>query len=190
MFFNRLVINLARETNSLELLPSAFYDLSRCAPSQAAVGYKDPDTAEIHQLSDGDLLHLLRGREHASRFFSTFIVNELEGRSPSEWCVHCNEGEFFLRRACHIAFEAITFELIRDTNIDGGYCKRSADPLYAMAVAELMQNKGDIRGSEIKVNFRPCEACRGEFAAVVSTARQEFWQKIPGWFGIDVQNWG
>lgn len=183
-----MIIELAREINAIELLPSALYDLSRCPPSQAATGYSSPTISEIHQLSETDLLNVLRGREHASRFLSTFIVNELEGREPSEWCLHRQKEQIKDRRTCQIAFEAITFELLRDVN--GVVCNRNSDPLYAIQDAELMQTRDDLPGAENKDAYRACEACRSEFGSVVDIARGEFWRKLPQWYGVEVSNWG
>jgi len=187
-FFNSLVIELAREINATELLPSAFYDLSRSPPSQAAIGYPSSNTSVTHQLSEPDLLNVLRGREHASRFLSTFIVNELEGREPSEWCLHRQKEQPSDRRTCQVAFETITYELLRDIN--GVVCNRNSDPLYAIQDAELMQTRDDLPGTENKAAYRACEACRSEFGTVVDMAREEFWRKIPQWYGVEVSNWG
>lgn len=186
--FSRLVIELAHEVGATELLPSACYDLSRFPPSQAAAGYQFSSTSEIHRLGEYDLLNVLRGREHASRFFSTFIVNELEGRNPSNWCIYRNEEKHSQRRGCQIAFEAVTYELLRDVN--GVVCNRNSDPLYAIQDAELMQTREDTPGVENKSVRRTCEACRAEFGAVVDAAREEFWGKLPQWFGVDLENWG
>ena len=183
-----MVIELAREVGAIELLPSAFYDLSRCPPSQAAIGYPSPISSEIHLLSEADLLNILRGREHASRFLSTFIVNELEGREPSEWCLHRKGEQVTERRACQVAFEAVTFELLRDVN--GVVCNRNSDPLYAIQDAELMQTRDDLPGTENKAVCRACEACRSEFGVVVDLAREEFWRKLPYWYGVELSNWG
>jgi hypothetical protein len=144
--------------------------------------------AEKYQLSERDLMNVLCGREHASRFLSTFIVNELEGREPSQWCFYRHQEQVEHRRACQIAFEAITFELLRDAN--GVVCNRNSDPLYAIQDAELMQTRDDIPGMENHVVYRACETCRAEFGAVVDAARQEFWAKLPEWFGVEVSNWG
>lgn len=142
---------------------------------------------EARQLSEPDLMNVLRGREHASRFLSTFIVNELEGREPSQWCLHRRQEQVEHRRACQIAFEAITFELLRDVN--GVVCNRNSDPLYAIQDAELMQTRDDIPGMENQAVYRACEACRAEFGAVVDAAREEFWRKLPQWFGVEVPSW-
>ncbi|KAJ7647368.1 hypothetical protein FB45DRAFT_893265 [Roridomyces roridus] len=174
-----LVINLAREINAPEILPSAYYDLSRNVVSETTEGFTDSDNV-VHRLAADDLMNLLKGREHGSRFLSTFIVNELEGREPSAGCVHNREEDMAQRRACQAAFESITFEILRDVN---GVTHRSSDPLFAIVDAELMQTRDDGHGSIL----RACESCRGEFGAAVDQAREEFWSKLPGWFGVDLE---
>ncbi|OBZ68175.1 Meiotic recombination protein SPO11 [Grifola frondosa] len=171
-----LVIKLAREANAPELLPSAFYDLSRYLPSQLASGYTASDGA-VHHLPMEDLFRVLRGKEHAARFLSTFIVNELEGRTPSQWCLNRNELEHARKHACQIAFEAINFELIRDVN--GMVCNRNTDPLFCIADSFLMQTREDLPGVENKAVHRACEACRMDYGAVVDAVREDFWRKIP-----------
>ena len=181
----RLVINLARASNALELLPSAFYDLSRLSPSDCAAGYACPVASNLHQLADFDLLNLLRGKEHAARFLSNFIVNELEGREASPSCENRMELDISRNRICQAAFEAVTFEILRDIN--GVVCHRSSDPLFAILDAEVMQARGDASGGPAML--RACETCRSEFAAAVDSAREVFWQRLPGWFGVDPQVW-
>ncbi|KAH0589639.1 hypothetical protein H2248_005368 [Termitomyces sp. 'cryptogamus'] len=181
-----LIINLARAVNASELLPAAFYDLSRSSPSACAAGYTCPSTFTTHQLSDADLLSLLRGKEHSSRFLSTFIVKELEGREPSMSCIHRMELDVARRRICQAAFEAITFEILRDIN--GPTCQRSSDPLFAILDAELMQTREDPLG-RLNSALRACEFCRSEFGAAVDAAREDFWQALPTWFGIDPVVW-
>ncbi|KAF8070000.1 hypothetical protein FPV67DRAFT_1560971 [Lyophyllum atratum] len=181
-----LVINLAQAASAPELLPTAFYDLSRSSPSDCAAGYVCPLTSKTHHLSDADLLSLLRGKEHGSRFLSTFIVNELEGREPSPACVHRMELDGARRRICQSAFEAITFEILRDIN--GTVCLRSSDPLLAIMDAELMQTREDPLGRTNPI-MRACEFCRSEFGAAVDGAREEFWQRLPIWFGVDPPVW-
>lgn len=186
LIYISLMINLARTVNALELLPAAFYDLSRSSPSACAAGYTCPLTLTTHQLSDVDLLNLLRGKEHSSRFLSTFIVKELEGREPSMSCIYRMEPEVARRRVCQAAFEAITFEILRDIN--GTICQRSSDPLFAILDAELMQTREDPLG-RLNSALRACEYCRSEFGAAVDAAREDFWQRLPTWFGIDPVAW-
>ncbi|KAJ7680285.1 hypothetical protein DFH06DRAFT_1162466 [Mycena polygramma] len=170
-----LVINLGREIQAPELLPSAFYDLSRCLVSETTAGYTDSNNV-LHQLLPEDLMNLLKGREHASRFLSTFIVNELEGREPSANCVHADDEDPGQRRLCQAAFESTTFEILRDVN---GVTHRSSDPLFAIIDAEMMQTRDDAS------ILQACEFCRLEFGAAVDRARDEFWNKMGGWFGVE-----
>lgn len=182
-----LLINLAREIGEPNLLPSAFYDLSRYLPSQLMEGYVGPDGVQ-HHLTDDDVCKVLRGKEQGARFFSTFIVTELEARGPTANCLHRNEAQQSLKRACQMAFEAVTFELIRDVN--GMVCNRNSDPLFTIADSVLMQTRDDQPGVENKAAYRACEACRLDYAAVVEAAREEFWRQLPTWFEVEVKNWG
>ncbi|KAJ7703235.1 hypothetical protein B0H17DRAFT_1042405 [Mycena rosella] len=175
-----LVINLARAIHAPEILPSAFYDLSRSVVSETTTGYTDSSNV-VHQLSPDDLMNLLKGREHASRFLSTFIVNELEGREPSANCIHTRDEDAARRRACQAAFESITFEILRDVN---GVTHRSSDPLFAIVDAELMQTRDDTHGHGSVL--RACEWCRLEFGAAVDSSREEFWSKLPVWFSVEL----
>jgi hypothetical protein len=212
------VINLARQTNSPDLLPSAFYDLCRCSPSDITSGYTTSPPqggpVEHHTLSDLDLFFVLKGREHAARFLSTFVVSELEGRSPSADCLYINAvtlntadaiPESNRRRICQATFEATTFEVLRDVN--GVVFHRSTDPLFALMDADLMQatQRGGMpaqvlgspaNGSSQSSNGRlqgqlqrSCEACRVEFSNAVESAREEMWHRLPHWFGVGSLDW-
>ncbi|KAI0633407.1 hypothetical protein C8Q77DRAFT_1157616 [Trametes polyzona] len=180
-----MIINLAREIGENKLLPSAFYDLSRYLPSQLMEGHVVDGVH--HHLADDDLCRVLRGKEQGARFFSTFIVTELEARGPSVHCLHRNEVQPALKRACQMAFEAVTFELIRDVN--GMVCNRNTDPLFTISESVLMQTRDDQPGVENKAAYRACEACRLDYAAVVQAAREEFWRQLPAWFELEVKNW-
>lgn len=185
----RLIINLARATDTPELLLSAFYDLSRCSPSDCATGYTCPETSIHHCLSDQDLMNLLRGKEHSSRLLSTFIVQELESRGPSPGCQYATtNAPDARRRNCQASFEAVTFEILRDAN--GALRHRNSDPLFAIMDAELMMSSGvDLSGRQ-NLAFRACEACRVEFASAASLCREDFWHLLPQWFNIKIVPWG
>lgn len=147
-----------------------------------------PTDAERQFLHDDDVMNVLRGKEHASRFLSTFIVSHLEGRESSMNCIYRadrpeNKPEMMSRRACRASFEAITFEIVRDVN--GVVLHRTTDPLFAMMDADLMQT----RNGRINVAFRACEPCRLEFSAAVDAAREELWLNLPGWFSVDLESW-
>ncbi|KAK0455458.1 uncharacterized protein EV420DRAFT_1553764 [Desarmillaria tabescens] len=181
-----LVINLSCDISAHEILPSAFYDLSRSTPSSIVEGFRTSGVgfSSVHVLSSDCLVSLLKGREHASRFLSTFIVNQLEGRAPASECIHRQQLDSTRQRVCQAVFEAITFEMLRDAN--GVVCHRSSDPLFAIMDAELIQTTYDRQST----NLRPCEYCRSEFSSIVDAARAEFWRLLPEWFGIDVPSWG
>lgn len=179
---------MAREVNAPELLPSAFYDLSRYLPSQLASGYTEPATGIEHYLSPEDLFKTFRGKEQAARYFSTFIVKELEGRTAAEWCQNRTETQPSRKRRCQVAFEAVTYALIRDVN--GLVLNRNSDPLFAIADSLLMQTRDDAPGSDNRAAVRACEACRMEYGAIVEAVREEFWRRLPDWFDLDVPHWG
>ncbi|KIL64327.1 hypothetical protein M378DRAFT_178837 [Amanita muscaria Koide BX008] len=71
-----LIINLTRAVDAPYLPPSAFYD------RDSAAGYKCHRTQELHHLSESDLTYLLKVKEHASRFLSTFIVIRQQAGEP------------------------------------------------------------------------------------------------------------
>ncbi|KAH8083801.1 hypothetical protein BXZ70DRAFT_900556 [Cristinia sonorae] len=177
-----VVIAIAREMNAPHLLPSAFYDLSRYLPSQVANGYNDPTTLTIHRLPDDDLFRVFRGKEQTARFFSTFIVNELEGRMPSQFCTNRKDIIPSRKRSCQVAFETITLSILRDAN--GMILNHNSDPLFAIADSLAMQTKEDAPGMENVATYRACEACRLEFSAVVQDVREEFWRRLPEWFDL------
>ncbi|KAI0342033.1 hypothetical protein BDW22DRAFT_228337 [Trametopsis cervina] len=182
-----LIVELAREVNAPELLPSAFYDLSRYLPSQLSAGHTDPNTGIVRYLSTDDMFKVFRGKEQAARYFSTFIVKELEGRTPSQWCHNRAETQPARKRRCQVAYEAVTYTLLRDVN--GLVLNRNSDPLYAISDSLLMQTREDTPGTNNRAALRSCEACRLEYAAVVEIIREEFWRKLPEWFELDVPNW-
>lgn len=186
----RLIINLAKEINAPELLPSAFYDLSRASPSEIATGYIPPgltDQSEVQILADDDLVNTLKGREHTSRFLSTFVVNNIESRNGSVGCLYRNEQDPFRKRICQATFEAITFEILRDVN--GIIYHRNSDPLFAMMDAELMQNRNESQSPRLNLLHRACEICRADFAVTVDNGREELWSKLPFWFNVDLPSW-
>lgn len=178
---------MARDIDAPALLPSAMYDLSRYNPSEVAVGIFHTKDSSHSNLNENDLLSVFRGREHASRYFSTFIVNDLEGRAPSATCLRRHEASPLARRACQVAFEAITFELLRVVNKTNA--GKTSDPLAAMAESEVMQIRDETPDGDSSSPMRTCEVCRTEFSLAVNAAKHEFWQRLPGWFGVEVTSW-
>lgn len=180
------IVNLAREVEAPELLPAAFYDLCRLHPSVVATGYNDPFDQKCHRLAADDLVLLLQGREAASRFFSTFIVQVLENRRASDMCFNRRQPDPAMRRLCTWAFELIMFELLQDVN--GVITGCTADPLFAMQ--EVLNWQADPGTPEERNMFRACDACREELVRSVHSERKKFWDCLPGWFGVEVASWG
>lgn len=145
-----------------------------------------PNDQTVHQLKTEDLVSTLKGKECASRFLSSFIVNEMEGREVSEFCTSKGEGDLGGRKGCRVAFEAITFELLRDIN--GLVCNRNSDPLFAVSESLAMQLRCEASGTGSK-ETRNCEFCRLELAAVVKSACEAIWTRLPGWFDVEVEDW-
>jgi hypothetical protein len=151
-----------------------------------ATGYDDPFDMTCHRLTSSDLVLLLQGREAASRFFSTFIVNQLENRRASETCLNRRQLDPAQRRLCTGAFQLITFELLQDVN--GLVTGRIADPLFAMQ--EVLNLQADPGTLESRNMFRACDSCRRELVVSVHAARNKFWDSLPEWFGVEVTQWG
>ncbi len=142
-----------------------------------------------YTLSNDDMLQTLKGKESAARFLSSFIVTELEGREPSDHCFYRQTGVSFEKsKTCRIAFEAVTFEILRDVN--GLVCNRNSDPLYAISETIGIQNRSEFPDDNRIGGHRACEACRLVLAAVVDAAREAFWMNLPAWFQIEVPDWG
>ncbi|KAH6897646.1 hypothetical protein BKA70DRAFT_1116204 [Coprinopsis sp. MPI-PUGE-AT-0042] len=182
-----MVIPLFYQVKALEFLPSAFYDLSRCLASDIVSGWSYPaDPTTSWHLPTDAIMTVLKGKEQASRFLSTFIVNELEGREPSPGCLYRSDPDALRKRICPASFEAVTFEIVRDCN--GVVCHRVTDPLFAILDSYLMQKRDNPIGRG-KITFRACDACREEFARAVEAARNNLWQKLPGWFGVKLDSW-
>jgi len=175
---DRQVAKLAQEVDAPGLLLSALYDLSRNTPSQIASGMQSNlDPSVHHTLSQEDLFRTLRGREIASRFLSTFIVKELEGRRPSHACTRPQN--------CRMAFECVMFDLLRDVN--GLLCNRNSDVLFAIAECVGMLAT---EGTRADGRFLVCRWCHAEFCDVVQRARAEVWASLTTWFDVEVNEWG
>ena len=161
------MINLARQSGATRLLPAAFYDLSRQPPSQSAAGFHSDC------LAHNDLVSLFSGRELASRFLSTFVVQVLEGRSPAPGCP--------TMRRCSNVFERIAQEIVRSFS-------NTADPLAIMASVLTLQLPEEDVGPALLLLCVPCaEALEEE----VQNARDMAWESLPAWFGVEgLEDWG
>ncbi|KAH7886706.1 hypothetical protein F5I97DRAFT_1869593 [Phlebopus sp. FC_14] len=192
-----LAINLALELGLPDFLPSAFYDLSRYGPSKILCGaraftpiFSSADTCSIHsddtesqlplvQLSHDSLYRTLRGREHAQLYVHTFLSHALKDR-PSPSCLHSAKAT---SARCRESFYFIHLNVLR--SVGGIACGRDADPLYTLTQAVDMLERKDFSDGVKQCGLKMCVACKREFEEVVGRAREEVWNLIPKWFGMD-----
>ncbi|KAI0030768.1 hypothetical protein K488DRAFT_53477 [Vararia minispora EC-137] len=167
------IINLARLASAPTLLPAAFYDLSRQPPSVSAAGFSDIEAGAFHRLSPADLVSLFQGRESASRFLSTFIVQVLEVRVPGSTCA--------APQSCAQVFEHMAQEVVCD--VGGVMC----DPLRVMArILALPASDG-----EGPAMLMLCASCAEGLEEDVQGGREMLWDSLPSWFGVeDIMSWG
>ncbi|KZV70668.1 hypothetical protein PENSPDRAFT_578968 [Peniophora sp. CONT] len=161
------MINLARQAGANRLLPAAFYDLSRQPPSLSAAGFHSD------RLAQPDLVSLFTGRELASRFLSTFIVQVLEGRTPAPGCP--------TMRRCTTVFERMGQEVVRSLS-------SSADSLAIMgSVLTLPLPEEDVGPALVML----CVPCAEALEEEVHNAREMCWESLPAWFSVEeLEDWG
>ncbi|KAN0078102.1 hypothetical protein V8E55_010159 [Tylopilus felleus] len=207
-----LAINLALELGIPEVLPSAFYDLSRYGPSRILSGaralkpvFTEPDpcaarwTTAVHEspteaqtqedgkppmirLSDDSLVRTLRGREFAQLYISTFLTRALEHR-PSDACNGGTPAGASSEFAhCAESFYFIHLNVLR--SVGGIACGRDADPLYTLVQAAEMVERKDFSDGVQTCGLKMCGVCKREWKGEVGRAREEVWGLIPVWFGL------
>ena len=186
------VINLARELGLDELLPAAFYDLSRYGPRKIASGTTiapspcvsdgcvAPARTEIEErisLSAPDLYTVLVGREAGQRFIATFIEKELSARHVCEGCANRARDS---GRPCRESFYFIMLNVLRA--VGGISAGRDADPLYTLVQATEMLNRKDFTDGEKQCGLQICEPCKADFAKAAGKAKEDVWASLPSWF--------
>ncbi|KAF9269143.1 hypothetical protein L218DRAFT_976940 [Marasmius fiardii PR-910] len=205
-----VVIELANEMGLVDLLPSAFYDLSRYGPSKILIGAPPPtplskkEKEKRQKTSDQDLeekskpvtlthdlfVRTLQGREQAQKFLHSFIMTHIWNRAPSVDCFYRSElGNS--GRACHESFYFITLNVLRA--VGGIACGRDADPLFTLGQAVDMLSRMDfIDGSSSgtgtggkRCGLRLCGACKADFTEACGRARKDVWMQLPKWFGLE-----
>ncbi|KIK77869.1 hypothetical protein PAXRUDRAFT_58788, partial [Paxillus rubicundulus Ve08.2h10] len=173
-----LAINLARELNLPEVVPSAFYDLSRYAPSKILSGAQAPPPVFIH-LSHDSLVRTLKGRERAQLYISTFLTQALQ-HHPSPICLHAMKasrstgGRAAAASAhCIESFYFIHLNILK--SIGGIACGRDADPLFTLMQAAEMFPSKDFSDGVKTCGLKMCRVCEREWRGEVGKAREEVW---------------
>ncbi|CAL1715654.1 unnamed protein product [Somion occarium] len=191
-----LVINLALELDIIDILPTAYYDLSRYGPRRIVSGTPLPppllfapctspepvDTPmdpEFLKLNYEELRVVFLGRESAQRHLAAFIERELASRPISKGCLnkHNDAG-----RVCRESFYYIMLNVLRA--VGGISHGRDADPLYSFAQAVDMLTRTDFSDGEKLCGLKICALCKNELATSVECERKDVWNEIPRWFGI------
>ncbi|PPQ80615.1 hypothetical protein CVT24_002707 [Panaeolus cyanescens] len=85
-------------------------------------------------------------------------------------------------RACHESFYFIMLNILR--SVGGIACGRDADPLYTLVQATEMLSRTDFSDGQRQCGLKLCQACKTDFAASATKARQEVWTLLPQWFGL------
>ncbi|KAF9221159.1 hypothetical protein BS17DRAFT_712267 [Gyrodon lividus] len=185
-----LAINLALELGLPEVLPSAFYDLSRYGPSKILSGARAFPPPPLIHLSHDSLVRTLKGRELAQVYISTFLTRALE-HHPSPSCLHSAKaptststgGTAAVASAhCTESFYFIHLNVLR--SVGGIACGRDADPLFTLMQAAEMLERKDFSDGVRTCGLRMCGVCKREWKGEVGRAREEVWGLIPVWFGL------
>ncbi|KAJ7065857.1 hypothetical protein C8F01DRAFT_1352060 [Mycena amicta] len=191
------VIDLALQLNLPSLFPAAMYDLARYGPSKIIAGTPTPSPVSFVSpttgsdalattpmyLSQGFLVATFRGRESAQRYLADFVSKELEGRSPAADCMYLEEDS--PSRKCRESFYFIMLNVLR--SVGGIACGRDADPLYTLVQAIDMLSRTDFSDGQRQCGLKMCHQCKVDFAKSAQRAREEVWELLPSWFGLEAR---
>ncbi|KAG7442134.1 uncharacterized protein BT62DRAFT_1079649 [Guyanagaster necrorhizus] len=168
------IISLSIELGLTEFLPSAFYDLCRYGPSKIVAGCPSLyDTSSVVTLSTDLLRRILRGRETGQQFTARFILEEIQGSTPSNDCSNPD--------LCARAFYYITLNSLRA--VSGITYGREADPLFTLTQAMCMPERNDFSDGLKQCELRMCGTCKAEFIDICTKARVQVWDLLGTWFG-------
>lgn len=181
------VIHLAREVYVPELLPSAFYDLSRYHyPQIFEPGEDEPlgPASPTPTLCADDIQQLTLGKEASQHAVSGLIQGMMHASQPREHrnsMLACATSHY--RRAsservcvtpaaCRKDFEELVALATQHYLFDRE--RGCADPLY---VAEEL---GQLKSAE----FSECHACARALEMWAARERERIWKQVPSWFRL------
>ncbi|KAF9240827.1 hypothetical protein BU15DRAFT_45363 [Melanogaster broomeanus] len=196
-----LAINLALELGVPDVLPSAFYDLARYAPSKILSGTRafhlvalddngSQGTPPLMHISHDSLVRAFKGRELAQLYISTFLARALS-HHPSPSCLHSAKLSMSISTGgtgtvasahCMESFYFIHLNVLR--SVGGIACGRDADPLFTLIQAAEMLDRRDFTDGVRMRGLRMCGVCKRAWRGEVGKAREEVWGLIPVWFGL------
>jgi len=182
------VINLAREVDAPSLLPSAFYDLSRCSFSQI-FELSEEESSHLSSpsaaLSLSDLQKLSLGKESSQSAITALIQamgrTQFLRQSQQHHAPHSSSRvrKSSLGRSCvsAAACRKDFTELVDLATQHYLFDKERGclDPLY---VAEEL---GQLKSAE----FSECNACARSLELWAAREREKMWKLIPLWFRLE-----
>jgi hypothetical protein len=179
------VITLAREVNAPELLPAAFYDLSRYSFSQIFEAqeddplYRSPEEPSP-KLSPSDLQRLCVGKEQTQQMITSLIQamgigHPIQSHSPHNILRRSSSSGTVCMTpaACRKDFSELVQLATQHYLFDRE--RGCHDPLY---VAEEL---GQLKSAEVS----ECKACAKSLEAWAARERERIWRMIPAWFRLD-----
>jgi len=174
------VIQLARENNAPELLPAAFYDLSRYHFHQIyepAAGEPLSYPPLISVLAPDDIQRLALGKEASLHFVTTLIQSMANGAHPARQTLShlrrkSSENVCVSAAACKQDFEELVELATQHYLFDRE--RGCTDPLY---VAEEL---GQLKSAE----FSECKPCAKALERWAIRERERMWNLIPTWFRL------
>lgn len=195
-----LVISLALELGVDEVLPSAYYDLSRYGPRRIVSGTPIPQplllcpSPKLQQQDDAkdsqddilvpsldELCIILRGREIGQRHTSQFIDTELVLRSTSSRCFNKHN------EAGRVCRDSTYYVMLNTLRAIGGISHgRDADPLFTLTQVVEMLSRTDFTDGVKQCGLKMCMPCKMDITECVDRARKDIWEQIPLWFDMPV----
>ncbi|KAM5544471.1 hypothetical protein V8D89_002131 [Ganoderma adspersum] len=206
------VINLAREIGADDLLPAAFYELSRHSFAQifepapgSALDPRDPHcpSSLSHTLSPGDLQRLALGKEAAQHAVTALIQNMEHAASDHQ--AH--------RRQRSSGQHAVATGVLGMPGLAGGLgsgnrggparravcvtpaaCRKDLAELVELATQHYLFDRergcadplyvAEELGQLKSAEFADCAACAHALEAWAARERERLWRTIPEWFRL------
>nr|GAT48275.1 predicted protein [Mycena chlorophos] len=176
------VINLAREVNAPQLLPSAFYDLARYTyaqiyePAPDEPLYQLPGTASLSPL---DMQRLSLGKEAAQVAITTLIQSMGHAQTAQRQThAHFRKNSTGLiclsAAACRKDFAELTQLATSHYIFDRE--RGQSDPLY------VSEEVGQLKSAELS----ECKACARSLERWAAAERAKIWHMINVWFRLEL----
>lgn len=172
------MIDLAREVDAPSLLPSAFYDLSRCSFAQIFETNDNESGKSLAGLSTADMQRLCLGKEVIQNTITALIRSMGTGHhSRQQSAAHSHlrksNGICLSAAACRKDFMELVDLATQHYLFDRE--RGCGDPLY---VAEEL---GQLKSAE----FSECKACAKSLESWAAREREKMWKMIPYWFRLE-----